>query len=639
MRKLVIFSFFILLCLSFVSFSQEEGLVAYWSFDEGKGNIAYDYSGNENDAQISGAKWVEGVIGDALNLDGRGAIVCDGGIELCFVLSGDYTIEAWVKHTSKYPQMYISKWTGAGSQSGWWLGYFEGVVQFGDYYKEGHIRIKGPDVADGEWHYIVGVREGKKLFLYVDGRKVAEGKSPGEVAGDNQAPLIIGGFGSATSPLWPLEGTIDEVRVYSRALSENEIQTRYELISTKQKPPTLSPISEGLPLDFYVGAITASIYFAKENINLSVLVVASKPTTQQQFTVLVRRMDGEIVTSQDELADFSKGQKVRQINIVLPPLDEGKYTLEVYIKGQKKLEETIVVRDCEPVRRNNMAIISQRAKVNPFYRGIVSAYWGMRYHPDGTPDIEATISLLKDLGVNCYAYLIAYRSEKELASLGDFCDKALKEGIEVWVYLVPPSEAPINRDKPISERKYPPFDMDYLKWAKAIAEISLQHPNITLWMIDDFDHNFSFFTLDYTKQIYQTSKKINPKLLFGVCVYHENLESFVKAGYLTYVDALLWGYQHSYFLYPDCGFSPNTLPLEINDYLKTGKIAIPCIYFTPHSSWPKGRPTKEYLEKAMDIAFEQAGIVWIFTTPTPGTFQFDVVKSFTNKNKPPFRKW
>ena len=58
-------------------------------------------------------------------------------------------------------------------------------------------------------------------------------------------------------------------------------------------------------------------------------------------------------------------------------------------------------------------------------------------------------------------------------------------------------------------RKYPPFDLDYIKWVEAIAKISLIHPNLTLWMLDDFDGNTDYFTLAYTQKIYQASKKIN----------------------------------------------------------------------------------------------------------------------------------
>ncbi len=633
--------FLFLICLPFslLSFSQELGLVAYWSFDEGKGIIAYDYSGNENNAQLKGVEWVKGVSGSALYLDGKGSAICGGGLELCFAFSNDYSIEAWVKHSSKTPQIYLSKWTGSGSESAWWLGYYEGVVQFGDYYQGGHIRIKGIDVADGEWHYIVGVRNQTKLLLYVDGNKVAEGKSPGKKAGDNLAPVVIGGFGRERYTQWTLKGSIDEVRVYSRALQEEEIQARYKLIKSGMKELTLSPIAEGLPLDFYGKVILASFYPTNEPINCYLILVASKPVAQQKFSLCIKDNKDKTIVYLDEVAQFEQGKKVREINVNLPPLSEGAYKMELLIQGKEKLEQTLLVSNMEPIRRDNILKVKQRAKTNPFYRGIISAYAGMSYKSDGTPDVDATISLLKDLGVNCYTYLIAYRSDMELSSLGEFCDKALKEGIEVWVYLVPPSEAPVGRDKPISERKYPPFDMDYEKWAEAIATISLNYPNLTLWMIDDFDSNLSFFTLDYTKRIYQTSKRINPKLLFGVCVYHENLKEFAQAGYLDYIDALLWGYQHNSALYQECGLYPNTLPLEINDYLKTGKIAIPCLYFTPHSSWPLGRPTRDYLERAMKIAFEQAGIVWVFTTPSPGTFQYEVVKSFTSSHKLPEGKW
>jgi hypothetical protein len=47
-----------------------KGLVAYWSFDEGSGNIAYDSSGNGNHGTIYGAKWTSGKFGQALSFDG-----------------------------------------------------------------------------------------------------------------------------------------------------------------------------------------------------------------------------------------------------------------------------------------------------------------------------------------------------------------------------------------------------------------------------------------------------------------------------------------------------------------------------------------------------------------------------------------
>ncbi|MCM8807703.1 MAG: hypothetical protein NC926_07165, partial [Candidatus Omnitrophica bacterium] len=324
---------------------------------------------------------------------------------------------------------------------------------------------------------------------------------------------------------------------------------------------------------------------------------------------------------------FEKGEKLKEICFNI----KGNKNLRVKVDDK---ELNMKIFDMKGLKEENLKIRKKRERTkNPFYRGIISAYAGTIYKKDDTVDIDAILSRIKELGVNCYTYLICYKSEKELKDLPEFLKKAKEEGIEVWVYIVPPSEAPIDRDKAIYERKYPPFDMDYLKWAEKIAEISLEYPNLTLWMIDDFDANLNFFTLDYTKKIYEKTKEINPKLLFGVCVYYDSIENFVKMGYLPYFDAILWGFQHSSIKFPDCGLKADSLSVEINDYYKLcpDKILIPCIYFTPHSSWPFGRPTREYLEKALEIAFNEAGICWIFTMPKPGTMQYEIVKNFTNR--------
>lgn len=274
----------------------------------------------------------------------------------------------------------------------------------------------------------------------------------------------------------------------------------------------------------------------------------------------------------------------------------------------------------------------QKKSGNPIYRGIVSAYAGMIYTQAGKVDIDATLAQLKDLGVNGYTYLIYQKSEAELEALPEFCRRAGNAGLEVWVYLVPPSEAPGLRKEPINDRKYPPFDMDYLKWAETIATISVTHPNLTLWMLDDFDGNLNYFTLEYTRKMYEISKKINPKLWIGYCVYHDRLKKFVDAGYMPYTDALLFGYQHNFRIFPEAGINAETLPIEINDYYKACKdrdrLIIPCIYFSKHSSWPADRPTKEYLAESMKTSFEQSGVIWVYTTPEVGSWKFELVKNY-----------
>ena len=352
---------------------------------------------------------------------------------------------------------------------------------------------------------------------------------------------------------------------------------------------------------------------------------ANKPVEKQEKTFKIYYGENQEILNKKIVFEDKENQ------IFLRTNKEGNFKLNFDGK-----EESFKMKDIKRIENENLKIMeNRRKKKDPFARGIISLYAGMIYDKDGNPDIEKTIKIIKDLGANCYTYLIAYHPEKELEFLPKFLEKAEKENLEVWVYTVPPSEAPIGRDKPINERKYPPFDMDYLKWAEAIAKISCEYPNLTLWMIDDFDGNLNFFTIEYTKKIYEKTKEINPKLLFGVCVYYNSINDFVNKGYLPFFDAVLWGYQHSYYLWPECGISAKSLPVEINTYYKLcpGKILIPCIYFTPHSSWPKERPTKEYLEEAMKIAFEQTGICWVYTTPRPGDFRYEIVKNFIGSHK------
>ena len=624
--------------------TKEKNLVAYWSFDETEGSLAKDYSGKENNAKSFGATRVSGISGNAFFLKGTGCLVCRGGLEKNFIFLGDYSLEVWVKHESGSDQGYVSKWTGTGDGSAWWLGFAEGVVQFGDYYERGQSRIKGPDIADNEWHYVVGVREGTSIYLYIDGEKIREGRTPAQVAGDNPGLVYIGCVKDPST--WPFKGIIDEVRVYSRALSEEEIKKRYDLIKSGKKQVTLEPVpNEDMeaPLVFSVSPKAIhSIYDKKEPIQFSVFITGDRPAAKKEEKKVLFLLTDEkdnVIGKAEQMAALETGERNKEVSASFSAREPGDYNLEVKIGEEIKMKKNIVVRDIDAISKENIKIREERRKNGPVYRGIISAYGWLNYKQGGSVDVDATIDRLKNLGVNCYAYLIASHSQAELAALPEFCSKAAQEGLEVWVFIAPPTEAPINAGKDIKEIKYPPFDMDYLKWAEAIAKISAEHPNLTLWMIDDYDYNLNFFTVDYTREIYETVKKINPKLLFGVCVYYASIKNFVDRGYLPYFDAVVWGYQDNFTAYPDCGISAKSLPLEIKDYYNicTNKILIPCIYFTAHSSWPQDRPTRAYLEETIKISYEQTGMVWVYTTPHPGHWKHAVVKNYIDSIK--LEKW
>ena len=289
------------------------------------------------------------------------------------------------------------------------------------------------------------------------------------------------------------------------------------------------------------------------------------------------------------------------------------------------------------IRKQNEEYVSKmqhEKKLFPTGKGIVVAYAGMHYDSQRRPLINEMIYRLKDLGVNCYSYLIDSSPREDLASLPEFCKLASKAGIEVWVVLVPPTEEPGRKGMPDTLR-YPPYGLNYVKWAKRISEISKTHKNLKLFMIDDFAYNLKKFTLPYIKEIYHALKNGNRNFLFGVTYYENQIgkRKFDVSSYMPYIEAIEWGYQSNSKFETDYGISAKSLSINIRDFRKTfpDNLLIPCIYFNPNSSWER-KPTENYLKDAMSIAYEEAGVALLYCTPDSDTENFRIIKNFCKEH-------
>jgi beta-galactosidase len=87
------------------------------------------------------------------------------------------------------------------------------------------------EVNDGKWHHIAGVYDGKKIYLYVDGRLDVSAEATGRI-NTNLSEVLIGENAQRPGREW--NGQIDDVRVYSYVLSESEINEIYA-----RKEPTV----------------------------------------------------------------------------------------------------------------------------------------------------------------------------------------------------------------------------------------------------------------------------------------------------------------------------------------------------------------------------------------------------------------
>jgi len=163
---------------------------------------------------------------------------------------------------------------------------------------------------------------------------------------------------------------------------------------------------------------------------------------------------------------------------------------------------------------------------------IIADYDAELRKADGRVDVELLIDRLRNLGVNTYFYLI-WHAGTDWDDLKLFLPKARDAGIEVWVYLVPPSEPPAPE----------PFRYDYVRWAREIALLSRRYPNLKAWVIDDFYGN-RLFTPDYIAKVQRSAKGINPDLAFLPLMYYDQINLKFAERYSGCIDGVVAAYPH-----------------------------------------------------------------------------------------------
>jgi glucose/arabinose dehydrogenase len=223
------------------------GLVAAYSFDEGTGSTVTDSSGNGNTGTIHGATWTtQGKFGSALSFDGTSAYI-DFGNPPSLQITGSMTWSAWIYATGNPADdgQIIAK----SDNGGWQLKTSPdtGPHTFGIAVSPDagtHTQRYSTTVrALNTWYYVTGVYDAtaRSLHIYVNGALddgVLRGTVPASQFNGPQNVTI----GRRTGGFY-FQGTIDEVRVYNRALTQTEIQTDMNqriTSSTDQTPPTVS---------------------------------------------------------------------------------------------------------------------------------------------------------------------------------------------------------------------------------------------------------------------------------------------------------------------------------------------------------------------------------------------------------------
>jgi hypothetical protein len=241
--------------------------------------------------------------------------------------------------------------------------------------------------------------------------------------------------------------------------------------------------------------------------------------------------------------------------------------------------------------------------------------------PDGRVNQSQLLAELKDIHATTYHWLI-WQNEKDWEDLQIFLPLARKEGIKVWVTVVPPSES-----KPIAKASSEPFAMDYKRWAVEFARLSLKEPNLVAWSIDDFAHNLKYFTKGYTDSCLQGAKAINPRLKFVPCVYYRQLTPKFAETYGGLVDGILFPYRAE----TDGGnlTDPSRVGAEVASIRKLFRKDMPVfvdIYATAHSRL--GASSPEYVKQTLEQSKQHADGVLIYCHQDPVKFsaKYNIIK-------------
>ncbi|MTD57547.1 LamG-like jellyroll fold domain-containing protein [Amycolatopsis pithecellobii] len=196
-----------------------DGIAAY-PFD----GSTEDVAGDHDATLVGGASWTEGRRGSALALGGSGQYADTGAALLN--TEGSYSVAAWVKFTSLGDGFQTVVSQDGGDHSAFYLQY--SGVEHRLAFSFAGIRALAPDTPEANrWYHLVGVRDAAAgtLKLYVDGRLTG---TTNACLGDQATGHTVIGRGQyAGGPVDYVNGAIDQVHLYDRALSDVEVSTLY----------------------------------------------------------------------------------------------------------------------------------------------------------------------------------------------------------------------------------------------------------------------------------------------------------------------------------------------------------------------------------------------------------------------------
>ena len=207
-----------------------ENETAWWPFDEGEGTEVLDLTENGHDGTINGASWVDGLVGShALDFDGVNDYVSIPDNDKLDLLEA-WTICTWIKRESMNVQhSIVEKYDWLANR-----GKFALRVTSDNKITAYHISGTSSDsiksittINSGEWCFVTATYNSSinTLRVFINGDLENENPSASKPDYLSYNNLFIGARGNDHGT--PFNGIIDDVRIYNRSLTEEEVGFLY----------------------------------------------------------------------------------------------------------------------------------------------------------------------------------------------------------------------------------------------------------------------------------------------------------------------------------------------------------------------------------------------------------------------------
>jgi hypothetical protein len=318
------------------------GLVAFWRAETDATDLlgAHDGTFFAGSSVIVPSVTAQGKVGGAFSFDGTVHVRVPDSAAL---RPAQLTVELWLVPAvlSGIHQTVIARGSSANNNDTWYLGLFNGRPRF---WSHGDVLLEGPSTIPlNQWTHLAVSFDGTTKRLYVNGLQVASQTGLGALVYDPAptVPVTIGADWASNGPAELFTGRVDEVAIYNRALTANEIADLYnaDFVGKNIAAPyfTLpSPLPEVAIRADYTQQLTTTLGTAPISFSLSAGalppgitvspagVISGTPTVPGTFDFTMRATDAagrfteqlyvlrvaQPVTPPDDLVAWWRGEPV-----------------------------------------------------------------------------------------------------------------------------------------------------------------------------------------------------------------------------------------------------------------------------------------------------------------------------------------